>query len=59
MLCMLKSLYYDYTPCHILHSYPIFRYVISSVEFDVGVMENVTDKSGESGTTAASVETDE
>jgi len=39
--------------------YPVFRYVLSSVEFDIGVMENETDGSGESGTTSTRVETDQ
>jgi len=29
------------------------------VQIDIGVMQNVTDRSGESGTTPAHVETDE
>ncbi|XP_023712335.1 uncharacterized protein LOC111867080 [Cryptotermes secundus] len=33
-------------------------YVISSVQFEIGVMENETQHNGESGTTVAPVETD-
>lgn len=36
----------------------VSRYVISSVQFEIGVMENETDDSDESGTTPAPVETD-
>ena len=38
--------------------FPVFRYVISSVQFEIGVMENDTDGSGDSGTTPPPVETD-